>query len=84
MLKTLLLVLLSTALCLGATGCKKKLTAAQQKAEQDKKWREEQRIRAAKYYDEIVKKYPDSEFAAKAKQRLQELGPVPTPAPKKK
>ena len=83
MLKKLLLILMSAAICLGTVACTKKKTAAQQAAEKEKVWREQQRIKAAKYYRDLSEKYPDSEYAAKAKERLQGLGPVPTPAPKK-
>ena len=83
MLKKLSVVVLSLALCLGAAGCKKKLTAAQAKAAQETKLKDEKKGKAAKYLKELAEKYPDSEFAPKARERLQSIGPVATPAPKK-
>lgn len=83
MLKKLFVALLSTALCFGAAGCKKKMNAAEAKAAAEGKKREEKRQRAAKYFQEIAAKYPDSEFASKARERLSSIGPVATPAAKK-
>jgi hypothetical protein len=82
----LLLLLLSAALLTGFTACKKKLTGAQQKALLVEKWRKERKIEAIKAYTALVKNYPDSEFAPKAQDRLNVLGPLPvaTPAGKKK
>jgi outer membrane protein assembly factor BamD (BamD/ComL family) len=52
------------------------------KAAEEAKWRAEQKNKAIKNYQEIVKKYPESPFAAKAQERLRALGPAPTPAKK--
>ena len=38
--------------------------------------------KAIKNYQELVKKYPESQYAEKAKTRLQALGPAATPAKK--
>jgi outer membrane protein assembly factor BamD (BamD/ComL family) len=84
-------LLLCLALCgLGTTSCTKKKTLAQINAEKMQAEKAKRKALAAKYYEELVTKYPDTEFAAQAKARLQALGPIlgadgkPTPAPKKK
>lgn len=72
------------ALGFGASGCSEEKTQAQLQAEKVRVFRVKQRNLAIKKYQELVQNYPDSEFAAKARQRLQELGPpTATPAPKK-
>ena len=44
-----------------------------------------QKNKAATYYQMLATKYPESEYAEKAKQRIQQIGPpTATPAPKKK
>ena len=82
MLKTAPLLLAAALLCFASTGCEQKKSAAELKAAQDKLKKEEKRQRAAKYYEELITKFPDSEFADEAKKRLQALGPVATPAGK--
>ncbi len=72
---------LTVALGLGLAACQKKKTAAEIRAEKEKVWRVEQRSRAAKYYHDLIEKYPDSQFVAEAKQRLAAMGPVATPKP---
>ena len=75
MFKKTLLLLLAAALCLGATGCgSSKQTEAQQNAELEKKWRDQQAQKAVKYYKELVEKFPDTPQANDAKDRLQALG----------
>ncbi|HEV7402246.1 MAG TPA: tetratricopeptide repeat protein [Chthoniobacteraceae bacterium] len=81
MLKTAPL-LLAALVCLATAGCEKPKSAAELKKEQDKAKMEDRRQRAAKYYEELVTKFPDSEFAEDAKKRLQALGPVGTPGAK--
>ncbi len=76
MLKKSLHLWLAALLCFGAAACEKKKTKAQLTAEDEKKWQVQQRQRAAKYYKELVEKFPDSPFAAQAKEKLQQLGPV--------
>lgn len=78
MLRPFLHLLLAAALCFGASACKKKQTDAQKRAADDQKWREQQRQKAITYYSELVEKFPDSPFAAQAREKLQQLGP---PAP---
>ena len=54
-------------------------------AEKKKEFRVKQKQVAIKAYKDLVDKYPDSEFAPKAKEKLQKLGPpTATPAAKKK
>jgi hypothetical protein len=83
MLNRLVLLLLAAVLAVGATACKKKQTTAEKRAEEVKAFRVRQKQMAAKAYQDIITKYPDSEFAAQAKERLQALGPV-AETPKKK
>lgn len=85
MLQKAALLLLAAALLTGATACKKKKTTAEMQAEKVKAFRDKQKIEAIKSYTALVTKYPDSEFAPKAQERLNVLGPLPaaTPAPKK-
>lgn len=84
MIRTIAL-LLAAALSFGTTGCKKKKTSAELQAEKVDAFRQKQKVEAIKSYTALVTKYPDSEFAPKAQERLNALGPLPagTPAPKK-
>lgn len=79
------LLLLAAALLAGGAACKKKQTAAEKQAAVVDAFRKKQKTEAIKSYTALVEKYPDSEFAAKAKERLSVLGPLPaaTPAAKK-
>jgi hypothetical protein len=79
-------LLIAAALLIGGTGCKKKETGAERQAKAVQAFRTKQKIEAIKSYTALTEKYPDSEFAAKAKERLAVLGPMPaaTPAAKKK
>jgi len=63
----------------GAVSCKKKNT--NNAAAAQAKFQTEQRKKALKAYQDLVKKYPDSEYAEKAKERIRALA---TPAPAKK
>lgn len=85
MRQNLVLLLLAAALLVGGTACKKTQTAAEKEAAKVNAFRQKQKVEAIKSYTAIVEKYPDSEFAAKAKERLAVLGPLPaaTPAAKK-
>lgn len=83
MLKRSVVLLLCGLLCLAGTACKGKKTQAELQAEKVKEFRVRQKQMAAKAYKDLAEKYPDSEFAAEAQQRLQGLGPIATPAPKK-
>lgn len=76
------LVLLSVAVCFGSTGCGQKKTQAEAQAEKVKAFRKQQMDKAVKSYEEIVTKYADSEFAPKARERLQKLKPASSPAGK--
>jgi TolA-binding protein len=69
---------------LGAVGCKKDKTQAEMQAEKVKVFRERQKKAAARAYQDIVEKYPDSSFAEQAKQKVQELGGPPAATPEKK
>lgn len=76
---------LAVVLGLGGVACEHKKTAAEIQAERAQAFRTRQKGEAIKAYNVIVNKYPDSEYAAKAKERLAALGPMPTtPAPVKK
>lgn len=76
---------LAVVLGLGAVACEHKKTAAEIQAARMNAFRTRQKGEAIKAYTALVNKYPDSDFAAKAKERLQVLGPMPTtPAPVKK
>lgn len=83
MRRRLLLLLLTTALVVGGVACKPgKRSAAEVKAEEVRKFRERQKNMARKCYQDLATKYPDSEFADQANERLKVLGPPTTP-PKK-
>ena len=75
------LFLLAAIVCL--SGCEQKKTQAEVQAEKVKAFRKQQMDKAIASYKEIVTKYPDSEFAAQAKARLQKLQPAGSPTPKK-
>jgi hypothetical protein len=79
MLKKPFTLLLTIAFLAGGTACKGKKTAAEMKAEQDKAWRETQKRKAQEYYAELVEKFPDTDYATQAKERL---GVIGTPPPK--
>lgn len=83
-LKPLPHLLLALAMTVGTVGCSSKKTAAEENAEKVKAFQEQQKVRAYKAYKEIVEKYPDSQFASQAKDRLAKMGPVATPTPGKK
>ena len=77
-------VLLSVLLA-GGVACSKKPNAAQLQAAKVEAFRTRQKGEAIKAYTELTTKFPNSEFAPKAQERLSSLGPMPaTPAPKKK
>lgn len=85
MLKKFLLLLLASAVCFGGAACEHKKTTAEFQAEKAKAFQIKQKIAAIKSYQDLVTKYPDSEFAPKAQERLTALGPPPaTPVPGKK
>jgi len=77
------LALLAAIVCFGAASCEQKKTRAEEQAEKVKVFRKQQMDKAIASYKEIVTKYPDSEFAAQAKARLQKLQPAGSPTPKK-
>ncbi len=81
MLNKILPVFLAVAMAFGAAACSGKKTAAQQQAEKEKAWRAKQRTRAIEYYNELAEKFPDSEYAPKAKERLISLGAGPGAKP---
>ena len=77
-------LLLAALLCLGGAGCKEKQTQAERQAGIKAEFRAKQKQLTIKAYKDLVDKYPESEFTAKAKEKLQRLGPpAATPAPKK-
>lgn len=78
-------LLLAVAVALGTAACEQKKTAAEVQADKVSAFRKRQKIEAIKAYTQLVNKYPDSEHAAEAKERLKVLGPLPaTPTPTKK
>jgi TolA-binding protein len=77
-------LLLALASLLGTTACEHKETAAEKQARKVQTFRQHQKVEAIKAYTELVNKFPDSEFAAKAQERLKVLGPLPTATPKAK
>ncbi|HSI11108.1 MAG TPA: hypothetical protein VK961_03650 [Chthoniobacter sp.] len=78
--------LLALACVLNFTGCgEKKKTSAEIQKEKVDAFRKKQKIEAIKSYTELINKYPQSEHAEAAKERLKVLGPLPaTPTPVKK
>ena len=76
----LFLAVVCTSLALGLGACKK--NPAEAKAAAEAQWRAEQKQKAIKNYQEIVKKYPESPHAAEAQKRINALGPAATPGKK--
>jgi Outer membrane lipoprotein len=76
----LLAVICASFAVLGISACKKSTQALN--AAEEAKWRADQKQKAIKNYQELVKKYPESPFAAEAQKRLSTLGPAGTPAKK--
>ena len=73
---------MALALILSGAACEKKETAADKKKKDDDLWRARQKQQAAKYYNELIKNFPESPFAAQAQEKLNALGPMATPAKK--
>jgi hypothetical protein len=69
MLKKPVFLLLATLLACAPLACKKK-SAAPKPGELTPEERAKLRQNAAKVYQQIVTEYPDSEYAAKARERL--------------
>lgn len=63
-------VVLATVCSLSAA-CKK--SEAQSMVERKQQFQAQQRKKAVENYQQILKKYPDSEFAAKAQERLRAM-----------
>jgi hypothetical protein len=81
MLKRFAALLLAVAVCVLPAACKKSI--AENVAEKRQQFQAQQRKRAIDNYQQIVKKYPETEFAAKAQERLRALNaPEQTPAKK--
>jgi hypothetical protein len=83
MLRILFAFAVPTLLLIGFSGCKKEQSAAEKQAAKVEAFKIRQKGEAIKTYTALVEKYPDSEFAPKAKERLGALGPMPTATPKK-
>ncbi len=81
MLKRFAALLLAAALCVGSAACKKSI--AENYAEKRQQFQAQQRKRAIDNYQQILKKYPDTEFAAKAQERLRALNAVAQPPARK-
>jgi Outer membrane lipoprotein len=77
------LSLLAVIICLGNAACEQKKTQAEVQAEKVKTFRKQQMDKAIASYEELITKYPDSEFAPEAKARLLKLQPAGSPTPKK-
>ncbi|RYD75680.1 MAG: outer membrane protein assembly factor BamD [Verrucomicrobiaceae bacterium] len=77
MLTKTLPIFLAVVLAFGAAACSGKKTAAQEQAEKEKVWRAKQRTRAIESYKELTQKFPDSQYAAQAKERLNAMGAQP-------
>jgi len=73
-------VLLALLTLAGGVACKK--TPQQEAAAKLVADKADKRVKAIKNYQDLVKKYPESPYAEKAKARLQALGPAATPAKK--
>ena len=84
MLRQSLALLLIALLSGGLVACKKEKTQAELQAEKVTAFRERQKKAAARAYQDLVEKYPDSPFAEQARQKVQALGGVPAAAPEKK
>ena len=81
MLQRFAVALLLAIACFFSGACKK--NEAQSLAERKQQFQAQQRKKAIDNYQQILKKYPDSEFAAKAQERLRALSAQAT-APAKK
>ena len=79
MLKRLALLILAAALCAGGSACKGQATQAEIKAQKQRDFRARQKKLAIKAYQDLVTKYPDTEFAPKAQERIEKLGPAEPP-----
>lgn len=80
MVQRIVLFIVAGAVALGGASCKK--SQKDVTAEKQAKFRADQKAKAIARYQELVKKYPDSEYAEKAKERIRALGPVATPKKK--
>jgi hypothetical protein len=80
MLKRTLLLLLAIFIASGLPACKP--NKANQAAAAKAKLLADKKQRAIKNYEELLKKYPNSEYATKAQERLRILGPSATPKKK--
>lgn len=78
MLQKSLLFLFAAVLLAGSAACTKKKTSAELQAEKVNAFRLRQKGEAIKAYTALVTKFPDSEYAPKAQERLNALGPMPT------
>jgi Outer membrane lipoprotein len=81
MLKRSAVLLVAAALCVCSAACKKSI--AENVAEKRQQFQAQQRKRAIDNYQQILKKYPDSEFAAKAQERLRALNAAEQPPARK-
>jgi outer membrane protein assembly factor BamD (BamD/ComL family) len=85
MSRPLLSLYLVALVVFASVACEHKKTTTELQAEKAKAFRNRQKGEAIKAYTALVTKFPDSEFAPKAQERLTALGPAPaTPAPQKK
>lgn len=71
MLRKPLLLLLVAACSVGGAACNRQ--SKDDRAEQERLFRERQRALAIKTYKDLATNFPDTEFAAKAKERIEAL-----------
>lgn len=74
---TRFLLLAGLPLLLSLAACEQKKSAAELKTEAEQRVRADKLVKARKYYNELVQKYPDSPYAEQARQKLQAMGPAP-------
>ncbi len=75
MLKNILHLALAVGLVAGSVGCKSKKPVALKPGELTEAQKADLKKKALDNYKKLVEKYPDSEHAAKAQERIKALAP---------